>query len=183
MSVVAPFPSGWDRRAIASFDRRELNRILDLYGRMVAAGHWRDYALLIDPDVAVFAAFRRRVMFPLGPVLGLDLGGGSLELALGDVRHIRREWTLRLGAARLRTEGGVVTEARIVLNAVGPRPLLCEEAGALLVGQAPTPDLLQEAATRAARLAKPHDNTDHLAMWRKQVVKVEVRRALETLTS
>lgn len=52
----------------------------------------------------MFAAFRRRVMFPLGPVLGLDLGGGSLELALGDVRRIRREWTLRLGAARLRTE-------------------------------------------------------------------------------
>jgi len=52
----------------------------------------------------MFAAFRRRVMFPLGPVLGLDLGGGSLELALGDVRRIRREWTLGLGSARLRAE-------------------------------------------------------------------------------
>jgi exopolyphosphatase/guanosine-5'-triphosphate,3'-diphosphate pyrophosphatase len=52
----------------------------------------------------MFAAFRRRVMFPLSPVLGLDLGGGSLELALGDVKRIRREWTLRLGAARLRAE-------------------------------------------------------------------------------
>lgn len=59
MSVVAPFPGVWDRRPIASFDRRELTRILDLYGRMVAAGHWRDYALRIDPDVAVFAAYRR----------------------------------------------------------------------------------------------------------------------------
>jgi uncharacterized protein DUF2794 len=59
LSVVAPFPSIWDRRPIASFDRRELTRILDLYGRMVAAGHWRDYALRIDPDVAVFAAYRR----------------------------------------------------------------------------------------------------------------------------
>ena len=59
MSVVAPFPSAWDRRPIATFDRKELMRILDLYGRMVAAGHWRDYALRIDPDVAVFAAFRR----------------------------------------------------------------------------------------------------------------------------
>jgi hypothetical protein len=59
LSVVAPFPRAWDRRPIASFDRRELSRILDLYGRMVAAGHWRDYALRIDPDVAVFAAFRR----------------------------------------------------------------------------------------------------------------------------
>lgn len=59
MSVVAPFPPAWDRRPIATFERKELTRILDLYGRMVAAGHWRDYALRIDPDVAVFAAFRR----------------------------------------------------------------------------------------------------------------------------
>ena len=59
MSVIAPFPGRWDRRPIASFDRREIVRILDLYGRMVAAGHWRDYALRIDPDVAVFAAYRR----------------------------------------------------------------------------------------------------------------------------
>ena len=59
MSVIAPFPPVWDRRPIATFDRRELQRIMDLYGRMVAAGHWRDYALRIDPDVAVFAAYRR----------------------------------------------------------------------------------------------------------------------------
>ena len=59
MSVIAPFPGSWDRRPIATFDRKELARILDLYGRMVAAGHWRDYALRIDPDVAIFAAYRR----------------------------------------------------------------------------------------------------------------------------
>ena len=59
MSVIAPFPAPWDRRPIASFDRKELMRILEVYGRMVAAGYWRDYALRIDPDVAVFAAFRR----------------------------------------------------------------------------------------------------------------------------
>ena len=59
MSVVTPFPRIGDRHPIATFDRRELTRILDLYGRMVAAGHWRDYALHIDPDVAVFAAYRR----------------------------------------------------------------------------------------------------------------------------
>ena len=60
MSVVAPFPSAWDRRPTATFERKELQKILDLYGRMVAAGHWKDYALRIgDPDVAVFAAYRR----------------------------------------------------------------------------------------------------------------------------
>ena len=59
MSVIAPFPNPRDRRPIATFDRIELMRILDLYGRMVAAGHWRGYALRIDPDVAIFAAYRR----------------------------------------------------------------------------------------------------------------------------
>ena len=59
MSVVAPFPSAWDRRRIDTFDRKELTRILDLYGRMVSAGHWRDYALRIDAEVSVFAAYRR----------------------------------------------------------------------------------------------------------------------------
>lgn len=57
MSVVAPFP-GRSPQVIA-FDRLELNRILDLYGRMVSAGHWRDYALRMEREVAVFAAFRR----------------------------------------------------------------------------------------------------------------------------
>ena len=59
MSVIAPFPNPRDRRPIATFDRLEIQRILDLYGRMVAAGHWRDYALSMGADLAVFAAFRR----------------------------------------------------------------------------------------------------------------------------
>jgi hypothetical protein len=64
LSVVAPFPHARDRRLIATFDRRELTRILDLYGRMVAAGHWRDYAITFSPDAAVFAAFRRSAERP-----------------------------------------------------------------------------------------------------------------------
>ena len=64
MSVIAPFPRPGDRREITSFDRNELKRIMDLYGRMVAAGHWRDYALGHHPDFAVFAAFRRHTERP-----------------------------------------------------------------------------------------------------------------------
>ena len=41
------------------FDRLELRRILDLYGRMVAAGMWRDYAMNFDRDAASFSAYRR----------------------------------------------------------------------------------------------------------------------------
>jgi len=59
LSVIAPFPHPRDRRPIATFERLELMRIMDLYGRMVAAGHWRDYALGHHADFAVFAAFRR----------------------------------------------------------------------------------------------------------------------------
>ena len=64
MSVITPFPGPRDRRAIATFNRAELQRILDLYGRMVAAGQWRDYGMWFDADVAVFAAFRRTAERP-----------------------------------------------------------------------------------------------------------------------
>ena len=46
------------------FERGELMRILDLYGRMVAAGEWRDYAMDFNREVAVFAAFRRAAENP-----------------------------------------------------------------------------------------------------------------------
>jgi hypothetical protein len=47
------------------FDRRELDRILATYGRMVSAGEWRDYALDFLPDAAVFSIFRRASEMPL----------------------------------------------------------------------------------------------------------------------
>ena len=59
-----PFRHPRDRQPVASFERHELQRILDLYGRMVAAGHWRDYGLSFDPEVATFAAFRRAAEHP-----------------------------------------------------------------------------------------------------------------------
>ena len=50
---------------VTRFDRGELNRILTVYGRMVAAGEWRDYALDFLEDVAVFSIFRRTSEMPL----------------------------------------------------------------------------------------------------------------------
>ena len=51
--------------AIIRFDRRELDQILWLYGRMVAAGEWRDYAIDFLKDRAVFSVFRRSSEVPL----------------------------------------------------------------------------------------------------------------------
>jgi Protein of unknown function (DUF2794) len=48
-----------------AFDRPELNRILTLYGRMVSAGEWRDYALDFLEEVAIFSIFRRSSEMPL----------------------------------------------------------------------------------------------------------------------
>ena len=63
MGTVTPFPAP-ARVTQIGFDRIELTRILDLYGRMVAAGHWRDYAIELGRDAAIFAAFRRAAERP-----------------------------------------------------------------------------------------------------------------------
>lgn len=48
-----------------AFHRTELNVILSLYGRMVAAGEWRDYGISSLKEVAVFSVFRRTAEHPL----------------------------------------------------------------------------------------------------------------------
>jgi hypothetical protein len=64
MGTVTPLPLAAGRPSQVAFDRLELTRILDLYGRMVAAGHWRDYAMDLGRDAAVFSAFRRAAERP-----------------------------------------------------------------------------------------------------------------------
>lgn len=59
---ITPFPNV--RPNQVGFDRAELVRILDLYGRMVAAGQWRDYAIDFDRDAASFCAYRRAAERP-----------------------------------------------------------------------------------------------------------------------
>jgi Protein of unknown function (DUF2794) len=48
-----------------SFDRQELGLILNLYGRFVASGEWRDYAMDFGRDKATFSVFRRASEQPL----------------------------------------------------------------------------------------------------------------------
>jgi hypothetical protein len=57
--------SGGFTQAQVRFERRELFQILAVYGRMVAAGEWRDYALDFLDDVAIFSVFRRSSEMPL----------------------------------------------------------------------------------------------------------------------
>jgi hypothetical protein len=71
-----------------TFSRRELDRILGLYGRMVAAGEWRDYAIDFLRDRAVFSVFRRSSEVPLyriekNPKLARKQGAYSVISATG----------------------------------------------------------------------------------------------------
>ena len=63
--LVMPFPNRFASKPPVAFDRLELGRILDLYGRMVAAGEWRDYAMSFLREVAVFSIFRRAAETPI----------------------------------------------------------------------------------------------------------------------
>lgn len=90
MGDVTPFPV--KPGVQIAFDRAELGRILDLYGRMVAAGHWRDYALHMGREVAIFSAFRRatdrpEIRIEKRPALRLRQGQWAL---LGEAGQIIR---------------------------------------------------------------------------------------------
>ena len=61
MSLDAHSPS----TPVVFFDRKELNALTGLYGRMVSAGEWRDYAIDGLADVAVFSVFERAAEQPL----------------------------------------------------------------------------------------------------------------------
>lgn len=70
------------------FQRRELDQILRLYGRMVAANEWRDYAIDHLSDRAVFSVFRRTSETPLysitkNPALARKQGMWSVVSATG----------------------------------------------------------------------------------------------------
>ncbi|HEY0626522.1 MAG TPA: DUF2794 domain-containing protein [Allosphingosinicella sp.] len=64
MGSVHPFPASKAAGAQTGFDRAEIMRITDLYGRMVAAGFWKDYAIDFGRDAASFWAFRRTAERP-----------------------------------------------------------------------------------------------------------------------
>ncbi|WP_350335686.1 DUF2794 domain-containing protein [Coralliovum pocilloporae] len=58
--------SAWSASAAQiSFNRQELGQLLNVYGRAVAAGEWRDYAIDLLKDRAIFSVFRRSSEFPL----------------------------------------------------------------------------------------------------------------------
>ena len=108
MLTPAPTPGP----QVTAFDRAELGTILSLYGRMVAAGEWRDYAISFLPDVAVFSIFRRAAETPIYRIEkrpALRLRQGQYAVIGSEGRVLRRGHDLPQ-----------------VLRAIEPRPRLVE---------------------------------------------------------
>lgn len=85
-----------------TFNRRELDQILRLYGRMVAANEWRDYAIDHLSDRAVFSVFRRASETPLfqivkDPRLARKQGAYSVIAATGSILKRGHELARVLG--------------------------------------------------------------------------------------
>ncbi|HZV02973.1 MAG TPA: FAD binding domain-containing protein [Planctomycetota bacterium] len=82
-------------------------------------------------------------------------------------------------AAVARLEKGTVEDARIVFGGVGSHPVSVDASG--LRGKALTDDLIEETAEKAAKAARPLDNTDLTMTWRKRVAAAYVAAALKEL--
>ena len=65
VTTITPFKAARRVPDVTAFHRCELSLILGLYGRMVAAGEWRDYGISSLPQLAVFSIYRRTAENPL----------------------------------------------------------------------------------------------------------------------
>ncbi len=92
-AIVVALAARTDRsttKEITSFDRRELDQILRIYGRKVAEGEWRDYAIDQLREEAVFSVYRRASETPLyrivkQPKLARRQGAYALIAATGHI--------------------------------------------------------------------------------------------------
>jgi 4-hydroxybenzoyl-CoA reductase subunit beta len=84
-------------------------------------------------------------------------------------------------AAYVKQEGGLISEARIVLGGIAPAPVEISDAATALVGHTLDDDHIHAAAEAAYTKARPLDNTDFVYQWRKQMARQYTIRALREL--
>jgi CO/xanthine dehydrogenase FAD-binding subunit len=135
------------------------------------------------PITDFFQGVRRTALQPgemlveiVVPAPGANSGGTYL-------RHTpRRELDIAVVGVgtQLTIEDGRCTKARIALGAVAPVIVRAEEAEASLVGQAVTPELLDQAAALAVKSAKPISDQRGSAEYRLHLTRVLTRRTLQT---
>ncbi|HEV8370525.1 MAG TPA: FAD binding domain-containing protein [Pyrinomonadaceae bacterium] len=84
-------------------------------------------------------------------------------------------------AAYVKQDGGLVSDAKIVLGGIAPSPIQINEAATALIGKTLDADQINAAAEAAYIKARPLDNTDFVYQWRKQMARQYTIRALREL--
>lgn len=98
LHTVTPLDAARPREEVVHFHRTELAPIMQLYGRMVAAGEWRDYGITALRDVAIFSIFRRTAEHPVYRIEKrpkLAARQGAFAVVGMDGRILRRGHDLR----------------------------------------------------------------------------------------
>jgi aerobic carbon-monoxide dehydrogenase medium subunit len=108
------------------------------------------------------------------PALGPDWRFGFAEFS-------RRagDFALSMALAALRLDGGRIAEARIGVGGAGDRPLRISEAEQVLQGTVPGPEALAEAGAIAAAAVDPFEDLHASVAYRRDLVRVMTKRALE----
>lgn len=106
-ATVTQLPAASQTAAQIVFKRDELEAILNIYGRMVAAGLWRDYGIHLGGEKAVFAIYRRASEMPLYRIVkepGLRNRQGAYAVIGMDGRVLKRGRELATALSVLRTK-------------------------------------------------------------------------------
>lgn len=100
-STIIPFHVAHKNRTTFPsifFERAEFDEILNVYGKMVASGHWKDYAISASKGVAIFAAFHKaseRPVFRITKTPALKHKQGSFAILSSQGQILKRGQDLR----------------------------------------------------------------------------------------
>lgn len=114
------------------------------------------------------------------PVLPANAHGTFIKLALRRAQAIS---VVNAAVIVERNSENVITQARITLGAVAPTIIHAEEAEQFLVGQTLTAEVLAQAGALAQKAARPIDDVRAPAEYRREMVSVVVKRALQAIAA
>lgn len=174
-------PGGDDCWAVNSSDTVPVMIAMGARLRLVGAGGDREISAAEMYDVDDGRRWLTRRPDELLTEILLPPQGAARSIYLKLRRRGSFDFPVLGVAARIERDGPRVRRADLVLNAVGPAPIRCVEAERALAGSTLDDAAIERAAALAPAEAKPLDNTDFMPSWRKRMIPVFVRRALEAL--
>ena len=137
----------------------------------------------VIPLADLFTGFMTSALTADELLVAIDVPTGTRETAFLKLgrKHANTPAVVTVAVA-LRRQGSMVEEARIALGAAGPHPIRATDAEAALPGATLDPATIERAAEAAARESRPFTDAIATEWYRRRMVGVLVRRALEQIS-